>query len=1005
MDLFGNPVGYLTSLAFFRALTFSKSALQKCDFNKEVVQKLKFPNNSNGIIMNGFEYSTENACPIIVESSAFEGVKRIAKKIASDFEKVCGTLPQITEEPAKNGTAFFFATLGKSPLTDKLISGNKFDPSPIRGKREVYQIKLIDSPFDGVSKALLVCGSDKRGTIYGMFALSEYIGVSPLHFWGDAEPSGRKKIEITDNIETVSKEPSVKYRGFFINDEWPCFGTWAFSRYKGFNAEMYDNVFELLLRLKGNYLWPAMWTSSFALDGPGGLNEELADIYGVVIGASHHEPCLRASEEWDKVRGPKSVYGNDWNYYINKEGLLKYWDDALARSGKYEKIITIGMRGERDSSMLGENATLKDNIDLLKDIIKNQRELIKKRVNPDLGEVPQVLALYKEVEEYFYGSGQTAGLKDWDELSGVICMLCEDNFGFMRTLPTSDIRERNGGFGMYYHFDYHGAPVSYEWMPSASFERTWEQMCMAYDYGIRDIWIVNVGDLKFNEVPLAYFMELAYDFEKWGTNAPDSIGEYTSLWLEKTFPLAGEAVREKIAYVLHGYIRMNSSRRPEALNADIYHPCHYLEADRMLTLAANIEKENEEVYRALCKNEKDAYYSMIYFPAEASVNLLRMHLYAGKNLHYAKQGKKIANKYAALVTECIEKDRALSKEFAQFKNCKWNGMELEQHIGFVKWNEDNCRYPLRYQVEPAYKPRMAVSRKDREEIFTKTYGRPMTVLVDDFLYIGSDEVILEIANDGIGSLDYIIEAEKENGWLGISSVKGTVEFQEEIVLRCNRQKLTEEIQSARLFISDSETVVAVEIRARNQNIKDLPPMTFLENNGVIAIEANRFCSRKDIAAGSFAELKNYGRSGAGMKVFPTTANFGEDDEKPSLAYRFFIEETGNYTVEIWTTPANSVQNKRPIRFALESQGKQQIITAVPPDFKAGSYTDKRWCDGVLDQIRVCKTSLMFEKGVREISIGALEAGLVLERVLIYAEGKALPVSYLGPQTSFFVPAP
>jgi hypothetical protein len=844
--------------------------------------------------MNGFDYDAQNAFPFTVEDEAFEGVKRIARKVAADFEKVCGVLPRITGKPSGEA-AIIFATLSKSPLTDKLISAGKFDPSLIRGKREVYQIKLIDSPFDGVSKALLICGSDKRGTIYGMFALSEYIGVSPLHFWGDVEPARRDKIAITEKIETVSKEPSVKYRGFFINDEWPCFGTWTFSQYKGFNAEMYDNVFELLLRLKGNYLWPAMWTSSFPLDGPGNLNEELADIYGVVIGASHHEPCLRASEEWDKVRGPKSIYGNDWNYYINKEGLLRYWEDALKRSGKYEKIITIGMRGERDSSMLGENATLKDNIDLLKDIIKNQRELIKKHVNQNLDEVPQVLALYKEVEEYFYGNEQVSGLKDWDELNGVICMLCEDNFGFMRTLPTADIRERKGGFGMYYHFDYHGGPVSYEWVPSTSFERTWEQMCMAYDYGIRDIWIVNVGDLKFNEVSLAYFLELAYDFEKWGTSAPNSIDTYTALWIEKTFPLADTSIREKIARVLHGYIRMNAMRRPEAQNAGIYHPCHYLEADRMLTLAAHIEKENEEVYSALAKNEKDAYYSMIYFPAKASVNLLRMNLYAGKNHHYAGQGKKIANKYAALVTECIEKDRALAKEFAAFKNGKWNGMELEQHIGFVKWNEDNCRYPLRIQVEPAYKPRMVVSRKDREEIFTRTYGGPMAVAIDDFLYAGNDEVILEIANDGIGSLDYTIEPQREYAWLEISSVKGTIESQEEIMVRCNRQKLTEETQTARLVITGGESVVAVEIKAKNINTKPLPPHTFLENNGVIVMEANQFCDKKDTAAGSFAELKNYGRSGAAMKVFPTTANFAERDEKPSLTYRFLIEETGSYT--------------------------------------------------------------------------------------------------------------
>ena len=967
--------------------------------------------------MSGFEYSVQNVCPFTVEEEAFEGVKRIAQKVALDFKKVCGAFPAIQRELPKGENAVIFATLGHSPLIDRLISNNRFDPSVIRGKSEVYQITLIDKPLDDVSKALLVCGSDKRGTIYGMFALSEFIGVSPLHFWGDAEPQQRERIEITGAIERVSKEPSVKYRGFFINDEWPCFGTWAFTRFKGFTAEMYDHVFELLLRLKGNYLWPAMWTSSFALDGPGSLNEELADIYGVIIGASHHEPCLRASEEWDKVKGNDSVYGNEWNYYTNKNGLLRYWEDGLKRSGKYEKIITLGMRGEHDSPMPGEDTALKDHIDVLKDIITNQRTLIQKHVNPNLDKVPQLLALYKEVEEYFYGDAQTAGLKDWDELDNVICLFCEDNFGFMRTLPGADIGERKGGFGMYYHFDYHGAPVSYEWMPSTSFERTWEQMCMAYDYGIRDVWIVNVGDLKFNEVPLAYFMELAYDFEKWGTDSPNSIDEYTNMRLKKTFPLAGTATLEKIAYVLHGYIRMNATRRPEAQNAGIYHPCHYLETDRMLNLADTIEKVNEEAYSALPESEKNPYYSMIYFPAKASVNLLRMHLYAGKNHHYAKQGKKIANEYSVLVTHCIEKDRSLAEEFALFKNGKWKGMELEQHIGFVKWNEDNCRYPLRFQVEPAYKPRMAVSRKDREAIFTKNYAPPMTLTIDDFLYAGNGEVIIEIANDGIGSLEYVIEPQGEYDWLEISSLKGTVEFQEEVILRCNRQKLTTEIHNARLLISqmpndfpviDGGTVVAVEIKARNISVKDLPPMTFLENNGLIVMEANHFCEKRDASAGSFTELKNYGKrallnSGAGMKVFPTTSGFGEQDGKPSLTYRFLVEKPGAYTAEIWMTPANSVKNKRPLRFLLtDPRGTEQVITAIPADFMAGSFLDNRWREGVLDQIRICKVPLTLEKGIQEITIGALEAGLVLERVLIYRDAPL--ESYLGPPESFYVPS-
>ncbi|MDE5891325.1 MAG: glycosyl hydrolase 115 family protein, partial [Acetatifactor sp.] len=453
-------------------------------------------------------------------------------------------------------------TVGKSPLAEALEQAGLLDLSQVRGKREVYLIRKLSASqlcqlkaqaevLSGLEELWLVCGSDKRGTIYGMFALSEYIGVSPLCFWGDAEPASNPDAELGDDIQTISKEPSVRYRGFFINDEWPCFGNWTCGHFGGFNADAYEHVFELLLRLKGNYLWPAMWSASFPIDGPGSANEELADIYGVVMGYSHHEPCLRASEEWDKVRGPETKYGNEWNFYTNEQGLLNYWEEALKRSGKYENLITIGMRGERDTSMLGEQATVEENVNLLKDIIRKQRALIAENVERE--NPPQLLALYKEVEAYFYGDEHVQGLKDWEELDGVICMLCEDNFGQMRTLPTPEVRGRKGGWGMYYHFDYHGGPISYEWVDSTPMAKTWEQMCMAYEYGIRDAWIVNVGDLKFHEVPLSYFLALAYDYDKWGYGNKESYREYTRLWAEKNFPQATAALRDQIGHVLTEY--------------------------------------------------------------------------------------------------------------------------------------------------------------------------------------------------------------------------------------------------------------------------------------------------------------------------------------------------------------------------------------------------------------------------------------------------------------------
>ena len=950
---------------------------------------------------------------LFVEENAYEGVKRVAGKVALDMEKVTGIKPEVVNSleglDKENTQVIFCATIGKSALLDELVQKGLAVVEEIKGKREVYAIQFVEQ-LEGFEEALVICGSEKRGTIYGMFSLSEYMGVTPLCYWGDVEPVKKDALVIGKDIEIISKEPSVRYRGFFINDEWPCFGNWVCSHFGDFNADAYEHVFEFLLRMKGNYLWPAMWSASFPLDGPDSKNEELADIYGVVMGYSHHEPCLRASEEWDKVRGPETKYGNDWNFYTNEQGLLNYWEDALKRSGKYDNLITIGMRGERDTSMLGENATVEENVNLLKDIIRKQRQLIKENVNEDLSQVPQLLALYKEVEAYFYGDENIKGLKDWEELDGVICMLCEDNFGHLRTLPTEDIRNRKGGFGMYYHFDYHGGPISYEWVDSTPFAKTWEQMCMAYEYGIKDAWIVNVGDLKFHEVPLTYFLALAYDYDKWGYSNKDSYREYTAQWVAKNFAGADAQLQDKIGRVLTEYIDVNARRRPETLNSTIYHPSHYGEADKMLAKAEEIESLSTEVYNALDQADKDAYYSMIHFSAMASMNLLKMHLYAGKNAFYAKQGKPIANKYGELARECIQKDRKYYDAFGAFKDGKWNGMQMAQHIGFTKWNEDDYRYPVIMTVEPAYKPRLKVNRKDSFETAVKNYGPAMEIPVKDFLYAGCDKVTIEVANDGLGSVHFVVEPQTADkslpAWLSLSAMEGDVEQQLDLVLTCDKSKLTEEKQQVRLLIKDTETCVAVVVQAKAVNTAGLPEKTHLQKKGIIAMNAGNYYAKKDVSKAAFEVLEGYGKYGVGVKVFPSTAVFALEDEKPFVYYRFLAEEAGEYEVELVVAPTNSVVNKQSVNVALQVNEEAPVkLTLVPENFRAGDTGDWRWCEGVLNQERRVRTKVMLEAGVQTIGVGAMEAGMVLERVVVYSKDAEKQEAYLGPDNSFMTGEP
>lgn len=933
----------------------------------------------------------KNNPPLLVEPEGFEGVRRIAGCVARDIEAVTGFAPKVVNcLPGDESPLILCATLGQSPLADRLLAAGVLDGNRLCSKREVFQICF--ARMDG-RETLVICGSDKRGTIYGMFTLSEYIGVSPLCYWGDAAPRRQDAIVLGRDIEQISREPSVRYRGFFINDEWPCFGTWATRHFGDVNASCYEQVFELLLRLKGNYLWPAMWKSSFPLDGPGSASEELADLYGVVMGYSHHEPCLRASEEWDQVRAEDSPYGNEWNFYTNEAGLLRYWEDALKRSGKYENIITIGMRGERDSCMLGEDATLEENINLLKRIITKQRGLIRQYVSR---QPRQMLALYKEVERYFCGDGQTEGLQAWKELDDVLFMLCEDNFGHLRTVPPEALREHPGGWGMYYHFDYHGGPVSYEWVDSTPLSQVWEQMTAAWEYGIRELWIVNVGDLKLHEVSLSYFLALAYDFDRWGSGSLDSPREFLAQWTARTFPEASGETREQIGTVFRDYVAMNALRRPEALHAGVYHPCHWEETDRMLELAGALEQRSGDVLEALCPRERDAYYSMIHFSAMASANLLKLHLYAGKNAHYAAQGKVIANRYFDLAESCIRRDRTLGTEFAAFRDGKWAGMELAPHIGFTKWNEDDSRYPVLCRVTPMGKPCMKVSRADEEAVATQNYGTPTVLRVEDFLYAGVDAVTLEIANGGVGSFHFEITGDMPD-WLRVEPSGGVVTEQTRVVLRCDRSKLPADAERHTLYVSDGNARVAVEVSGRAVLLDGYPPRTFVQREGAIVMLAEHYSAAHETSAGAFRRIPDYGKFGSGMKVFPPTAEFDETQGKPSLTYSFVIDEAGNFPVTVFTAPNNPVRMGSSVELLLETGTQRQVLELLPASFRAGENSDSRWTAGVLDQIHMAQATFHFESGLQTLTVGAMAPGVVLEKIII---GAPKYNSYLGPSETF-----
>ena len=941
----------------------------------------------------------------VVEQEAYNGVKRVAKKVAEDMYLVSDMLPGILEKVSfAFGNAVLFATVGKSEMLHVLQERKLLSVDEVEGKWETYGIRLLtrddiwDIPeCERIENLLVIYGSDKRGTIYGMFHLSELMGVSPLVYWGDARCDKKMKLKLDASVEMVSKEPSVRYRGFFINDEWPCFGKWAFHHFGGFNAKMYDKVFELLLRLKGNYLWPAMWSASFALDGPDEENMRLADEYGIVMGNSHHEPCLRAGEEWDIYRGEESIYGNEWNYNTNKEGLLKYWEDGLKRSGKYESMITVGMRGERDSVLQGPKS-LAENIEVLKDIIRNQKQMVEEIVNTKEHKAPMLLAIYKEVEKYFYGNSEVAGLKEWDELKDVILMFCDDNFGHMRYLPKKG-ENHPGGYGMYYHLDYHGSPISYEWINSTPLSAIWDQMTVAYEHGIKDVWIVNVGDLKGNEYPLSYFMDLAYDFESLGTNGMNGTAKYTRKWLKKQFGASvTEEQYDELTNVLINGTLLLARRRPEALDSMTYHPCNEGEAGRVLYEVKQCINQLKSLEKSLEEEKLPAFYSMIYDNLFMGLNLISMQIYAGKNAHFANQGKVIANRYAEKVRECIKKDRTLIAEAESRNNGKWFGMRSGSHIGFKKWNEDGARYPLMTYVEPFSRPRMLVSRADDTRILLKNYGEHDTIEIRDFMWEGTELIPIEVANDGIGSFQLTVKSEPCE-WLEIELLEDQVLDQEYLYLHCNREFLPKEETVCNITLSDKDATVLLKVygKAFDEQAKG-----FLENQGIISVLAEHYkVAEFENKDGDFESvernnvvLQDYGLCGSGIK--DTHGNL-------CLTYEVWAKEEGDFELELWSAPSNPLLPNQDYQYLVANKttaGPESVISIFEKDYEAGEASCESWSKNVVEQIRKNRIQIRLVKGKNEVTVRWTDTNLILEKLIFYRDGQGKKVSAMGPIESY-----
>lgn len=634
-------------------------------------------------------FSLENAV-IYVDTDDHTAVLMAAASLYEDILAVTGKKPELTGYPmADSKKLIIIGSLEKSGLIQQLVKQKKINVAGIKDKWEAYQVSTVSDPMKGIDIALVIVGSDRRGTAYGVYECSKQLGVSPWYWWADVPVKKKDAVYIKKGV-VITDAPKVKYRGIFINDEAPALSNWTREKFGGFNHRFYEKVFELILRLKGNYLWPAMWGNAFYYDDS--LNIKRADAYGIVIGTSHHEPLMRAHEEW-KHYGK----GRKWNYDSTESGLKEYWKGGMHRAWN-EKIVSVGMRGDGDEPMSRETATA-----LLERIVKDQRQIIEEVTGKPASETPQLWALYKEVQDYY-----DKGMRVPDD---VTLLLCDDNWGNIRKLPKTDEKPRKGGYGIYYHFDYVGGPRNYKWLNTNPIPRVWEQMHLAWEYNARQIWIVNVGDIKPMEFPISFFLDYAWNPERIGA---DDLQRYTEQWCAMQF---GNKYAKEIAGIISKYSKYNGRRKPELLDANTYSLNNYNEFRTVTQDYLDLQAKAEKIDNQLSAEYRDAYFQLVLHPVKACANLYALYLDVALNhLYYNTVRNHLVNLFAERARERYRNDSLISLAYHQLKNGKWNHMMSQTHIGYTYWQQP----PV--QKMPALKilPEDSIWKGD-EDVITPRY--------------------------------------------------------------------------------------------------------------------------------------------------------------------------------------------------------------------------------------------------------------------------------------------
>ncbi len=900
-----------------------------------------------------------NAVPIVIDADEFPGVIRIAKLFQEDIFQVTSVKPElVVGELSKSETVIIVGTIGKSKLIDQLVASGKLNISDLEGKWETSLIQVIKKPFPGIKKALVIAGSDKRGTIFGLFDLSRQMGVSPWHFWSDVPAKKHSELYVRGG-RYISGEPKVKYRGIFLNDEEPALGRWAVKNYGGFNHEFYEKVFELILRLKGNYLWPAMWWASFNTDDP--INPELAEEMGIVMSTTHHEPMMRAHAEW------KIKKGAAWNYETNKDSLQKFWKQGIERMKNHESIVSMGMRGDGDMAMTAET-----NIALLERIVADQRKIIENVTGKPASETPQLWALYKEVQDYY-----DKGMRVPDD---VTLLLCDDNWGNIRKLPRPDDKPRTGGYGIYYHFDYVGGPRNYKWLNTSPLPAVWEQMHNAYEHGVNRIWLVNVGDLKPMELPISFFLDYAWNPDEW---PKERLPEYTKNWAAEQF---GSEHAPEIARMLDLYTKYNGRRKPELLSPETYSLTNFQEFERIVEDYNKLAEEATLLNEKIPVQAKDAYYQLVLHAVTACANLNELYLAVAKNRQAVAQGRATANEWAEKARRLYQKDADITNYYhTKLANGKWDHMMAQTHIGYTYWQQpEKNKMPEVKEISLPENAEMGVSIEGSGEFIT---DGTFPVTLPELDVISKRPVYIDLFNRGKQPFDFQISTEQP--WFKTEPASGKIEKEQRIWLSADWSKVPAGKHEVVVTIKQSGgKEVLVKVPVFNPELKSFTG--FVESNGFVSIEAEHFSRNITANNVKWEVIPGLGRTLSGMKPLPVTAKPQVPGKGSAcLEYDVYLFQAGKVDVNLYLSPTLNYFNDGGTEVAVSFDDEAPVILNMNKNNQ-----ERIWEGRVSNNInQVVSEHQLSKPGKHTLKVWMVDPGVVLQKIVVRT-GKEKS-SYLG----------